>query len=414
MERYEASVSYLDFITSSLHHCDFPSGANGEGVAEIDEGFDEGFCDGEELGLPKDMDIGLEPSLDMQEIQYLLTDGTVESDIVPNSTFLDDFDLGVDVFDTEHSGLIDPGPLKSPLAHVPHSPYHVSPISSPVAATGDFQSVSLNAYNIGGEDMNDFSEYCDSHSCHGAQGEDLLCTVCDNFGTSISHISLRDAQTSPGSTNTLPSRHSLAGFVMDATQFINLNLTELPTLFQTTTTTCITTPVIEKPLNFIDCTTEGTLNQASGGDQHGIKSEEDRSSQGSQTAGSSPSSQDVSAVQTSPGGGAGFSLTSESSASASLPKENLISMPFYQFKKVVENSTASDRDKHEAKSVRRRGKNKVAAKHCRQRKLEIIYGLQKEVEQLKAAKVKVEVQTLTLEQEIEAMKKRCALMAKNS
>ena len=90
-------------------------------------------------------------------------------------------------------------------------------------------------------------------------------------------------------------------------------------------------------------------------------------------------------------------------------------MPFHQFKQILDSSEVPETDKEEAKCIRRRGKNKVAAKNCRQRKTEIIFGLQREIEQLKEAKSKMAIKSRNLQAEITMLRQRCALAgARNS
>lgn len=84
----------------------------------------------------------------------------------------------------------------------------------------------------------------------------------------------------------------------------------------------------------------------------------------------------------------------------------LVLMPFYEFKKILDSPSISERDKEEVKAIRKRGKNKVAAKHCRQRKLEIVMGLQQEVEQLRGLRAQLTMRSLTLQREIEENKAR--------
>lgn len=85
----------------------------------------------------------------------------------------------------------------------------------------------------------------------------------------------------------------------------------------------------------------------------------------------------------------------------------IIKMPFYQFKKILECPDLPEQKKAEVKSIRRRGKNKMAAKNCRQRKLEVIMGLQEEVDKLKDTASKMRVKNLALEKQIEMFKLKC-------
>ncbi len=88
-------------------------------------------------------------------------------------------------------------------------------------------------------------------------------------------------------------------------------------------------------------------------------------------------------------------------------------MPYYQFKKIIDNGEVSETDRSIAKTIRRRGKNKVAAKNCRQRKLDMLDGLQSEIDKLKVAKIKVEVKVRSLQKEIEAVRNHCTLVERS-
>lgn len=85
----------------------------------------------------------------------------------------------------------------------------------------------------------------------------------------------------------------------------------------------------------------------------------------------------------------------------------IVQMPFYQFKKILECPDLPDQKKAEVKSMRRRGKNKMAAKNCRQRKLEVLMGLQQEVDKLKEAANRLVARKQGLEREIETLKGKC-------
>jgi len=59
--------------------------------------------------------------------------------------------------------------------------------------------------------------------------------------------------------------------------------------------------------------------------------------------------------------------------------DELIDMPFYKFKRLLDNPLLSADDKVKVKAVRKKGKNKSAARHCRQRKTAMLEGLEEEV-----------------------------------
>lgn len=85
----------------------------------------------------------------------------------------------------------------------------------------------------------------------------------------------------------------------------------------------------------------------------------------------------------------------------------LIEMPYYQFRKLLDDPSIPERRKEEIKNVRRRGRNKNAAKLCRHKKLTMIMGLEQEVEQLRKTKSRIALRTHALEKEIGELKRRC-------
>lgn len=83
-------------------------------------------------------------------------------------------------------------------------------------------------------------------------------------------------------------------------------------------------------------------------------------------------------------------------------------MPFYQFKKILDDPSVDPTEKEEVKTIRKRGKNKVAAKNCRQKKIEVVMGLQQEVERMKEEKKRLDSKCQGLEREINSLKQRCS------
>lgn len=402
-----------------------------EGQGEVDEGFDEEF-EGELQG-PEG-----EPSLDMQEIQHLLLQDGLDSVEfgLPGSVPLDDFDLGVDVLDSEHSThmLIDSEPLKSPLNHIPTSPYQV-PVASPAIPTADLQSMCLSGYESynnflnQGMDPDALSEYgslaSSSQSCYssahsygsyGQQSDELeiLHSVCSNMGASVP--SLTDSCSSP-----IPSPHTRYSPVSRQNAFASvfwagsqpIDLSETPELVSASCSASFQSPrtlADNRTLQIVNC---GRVDEGTSMGLR-VKREKDSAtySKSSQTFSSSSSSSSSQTYSVSPSPSPS-PATPLGNGDASTSREELVSMPFYRFKKLLESPVVSEQEKAEAKNARRRGKNKVAAKNCRQRKLEIISGLMQEVEMLKSTKTKLAVKTQTLEEEIETLKRRCALAERN-
>lgn len=88
-------------------------------------------------------------------------------------------------------------------------------------------------------------------------------------------------------------------------------------------------------------------------------------------------------------------------------KDKLVEMPFYQFKKILDDPNVDVNEKEEAKNIRKRGKNKVAAKNCRQKKIEVVMGLQQEVDQMKEQKKLLAKKCQGLQREIHQLKQKC-------
>ena len=89
-------------------------------------------------------------------------------------------------------------------------------------------------------------------------------------------------------------------------------------------------------------------------------------------------------------------------------KTELIHMPYFEFKKLLDSGSVSERDKDEVKAIRKRGKNKTAAKNCRHRKLEQLSTLQQEIDSLKGRKARLALKALALQREIEGYQRKCS------
>ena len=96
---------------------------------------------------------------------------------------------------------------------------------------------------------------------------------------------------------------------------------------------------------------------------------------------------------------------------ASTADEKLVHMPFYKFKKILDSPTVPEEKKADIKNVRRRGKNKIAAKNCRQRKQELVLTLQQEIDELNIHKNKLCVRGRAIEQEIKMLRGRCLALS---
>ena len=87
--------------------------------------------------------------------------------------------------------------------------------------------------------------------------------------------------------------------------------------------------------------------------------------------------------------------------------KGIVHMPFYQLKKMLDSPSLPEVKKTNIKNIRRRGKNKIAAKNCRQRKLSQVMGLQQEIEKLQDLKSQFSSKTGSLQREIEMLKAKC-------
>lgn len=89
----------------------------------------------------------------------------------------------------------------------------------------------------------------------------------------------------------------------------------------------------------------------------------------------------------------------------------IINMPVDEFNTVVE--SMSEEEAKYARDLRRRGKNKEAARTCRKRKLEVISGLEDEVLELKARKQEILAEREKLKEENVSLKDRVAELQTN-
>ena len=87
--------------------------------------------------------------------------------------------------------------------------------------------------------------------------------------------------------------------------------------------------------------------------------------------------------------------------------KRLINIPYYQFRRILDDSSIPEARKEQIKNIRRRGRNKMAAKVCRTKKLSMISGLEREVELLRKAKSQMSIKANTIEREIAELKKKC-------
>ena len=429
--------------------------------------------------------------------------------MIPTSALLEDFDLGVDMFDSTEQAILSSEPLKSPFGQVPMgpgSPYQlVATSSSPVAIPPqDIQS------------QNDYNEYLNhtpsnpssspSYSQHSGfmpdedelamlLYEDMSGTIadshplplpissCGQHTTACSTIPMDFAPSSVSysnstftsqvdpcfSTPTLTSVHMNQPNLMDLAEASQLVLTG----DGVNTGFTINTPMSHAPVishtstapvglestfsaaSSVHTVTLNNLTRSVAGNQMCSKSSQtqqnnsrmsrslspapshaqspgylrqchspspsprtDRystSSVGSTSAGASYYTPSPDPIYFNYTGGSpkdsSSSLSSKSSGKRSpLPdsRDKIVDMPFYQFKKILDDPNVDCDKKEEVKNIRKRGKNKVAAKNCRQKKIEVVLGLQQEVDQMKDDKKRLNMRCQGLEREINMLKQRCS------
>ena len=102
-----------------------------------------------------------------------------------------------------------------------------------------------------------------------------------------------------------------------------------------------------------------------------------------------------------------FNTPKQKQANRKPENEQLVHMPFFKFKRLLDSPSVTDEKKTDIKNVRRRGKNKIAAKMCRQRKQELVLGLQQEIEALKSHREQISVVKANLEEEVGRLKTHC-------
>ena len=439
--------------------------------------------------------------------------------MIPTSALLDDFDLGVDMFDSTEQSIPTSEPLKSPFNQfpvAPESPYQLvaattscsSPIPIPpqdIQSQNDYNeylnqahsnasSSSSYSHHSGGYTMADDSDDL-AMLLHATGGLDVMAvsaqealslpittycqhtTGCSTIGMDISPHSVCYAnstftsQADPSfSTPTLTSVHMDQPNLMDLAEasdlvltsdginssLINMAMSHLegaPMITQTSSTA----PIGTETSNFSVTNTSIPLNNVTNsvaGAQMCSRSSQTCPNSSRMTRSLSPapslahsqqcrspspapsldqySASSVSSVSTgacyytpSPDSShpkltgssvkdsyrSGSPLSRKLSGKTSpLPaaKEKLVEMPFYQFKKILDDPTVDLNEKEEAKNIRKRGKNKVAAKNCRQKKIEVVMGLQQEVDEMKEQKKMLDMRCKGLEREINSWKQKCS------
>ena len=345
---------------------------------ELDEGFDEEFefCDNDELkdttNNPSDIE------LHDKDLQRILLE---ESNTIPisNTPLLDDFDLGV--FEAEQNfQTLDNS------VNTPSSPYHQH-TPSPSSVTTCEMSIMHPDNTVNENALYSISNsYVDFEPIH-------------SFSTS----------------NTVPAVHpGGASWYNPTLSSVNMSsdMMELNEASQMMTTSLS---------NFIPTPNPYMTTPTSPHTPMSVVSDRSLSSPGPSTSrvtrslSPAPPSHPHNPPPTSPSHSGAYYIPSPAESShstgsmfshlsfdniAQMGDQEVVDMPFHKFKKVLDDNTVPDNEKERLKCIRRRGKNKVAAKNCRQKKLTMVCGLQQEVDQMRAAKARLDHKTRSLEQEI--------------
>lgn len=462
-------------------------------VGDEDEGFDEEFCDMEELPIkvmpePHSSPLHLH-DLNNPDLQNLLLESSFVDPLpvpFPTSSLLDDIDPGVYMLEAENSthSLLEPTPLKSPV-HAPSSPYHIT-APSPVCA--NLQSMSLSdTCDVGGVEgawelntyqdifpgvgefeesgaqflshsaphsasLSDYSSLSSSHcrssstppppACSGYDLDMLVSEACVPMDSSATLTGSFPSVTFTSGSNSSPTspflpRQVIPGGGSNPNLTCNFTLqmqmnfrgqTPPPRAVPVSTEPCHSpspspagercgpaTPTLPSPVSHGYNSGVGFISCASGAgpssSPHGVKIEpSSRSASCSTQTPLSPAPSVTSSCD---------ALSSVNSADdPDVPKskngsaDGIVHMPFYKFKKILDSPSLEEPAKSEIKSIRRRGKNKIAAKNCRQRKLDLILGLQHEIDQLKKMKRQYDSRRDCLQREIDQLKTRCSVISR--
>lgn len=87
-------------------------------------------------------------------------------------------------------------------------------------------------------------------------------------------------------------------------------------------------------------------------------------------------------------------------------EHQVVEMPVHELNRLLYQSKLTEAEISLVKETRRRGKNKVAARNCRKRKLDTISELEKEVDEMKLKKAKLADEKASVEKELETYKEK--------
>lgn len=94
--------------------------------------------------------------------------------------------------------------------------------------------------------------------------------------------------------------------------------------------------------------------------------------------------------------------------------DELVRIPYQEFKTLIRTLKLDSATIRRAKEVRKRGKNKVAAKNCRQRKVDSVCGLNSEIIHLRQQLKSVAYEKDSLIRELQVWKARCSALESQS
>ena len=390
----------------------------------MDEGFDEGFeeeFEERDVPEPNNFELG---DLDPKELQQLLED--------PQLPNLEDFDLGVDVLDSE--SITAAGSFSHPHTspYPPTSPYPTSPYppTSPFAPTSPYQAMVTSSPTPQMNELNLYNDYNLSESFFCEDPPSVQSNV-----TSSSHSvedlplgmlpppdSCPPQHRSPSPCPLPPTYHQQASPVLTTAATTGIDLAETTNFLSTDTLIGLSTALnaedsiaqsmymfgngtghlsLLPPATTVPATPPQVVTLMDSAmlpvTSQVVQPRESLSltpppqlSPVSRRPSPSPS-------PTPSPGSTGQQLSTEDA--------KLVDMPYYQFRKLLDDPNIPEKRKEDIKNVRRRGRNKTAAKLCRNKKLQMIMGLEQEVEQLRKTKTLISMRTQNLEREISELKK---------
>lgn len=389
-----------------------------EGQGDVDEGFDEEFEEKEVNEIESNhFDFG---DLDPKELQQLL-------DVDPHLPNLDDYDLGVDVLDSEQTHpILSPSSIRS--ASIVSSPHQLSVSASPLSV--DMEVMQMNQFN----EYNRFRESVGSEepasvqSCGSgtSNAEDLPLEMLVNECVVPQPDTTNDARNYPPTTfagpglvdlaetsrllsaNTFDFVPALSSEMTVDTQSMYMfgngtgHLSLLPNGSHVTSDAIINTQVT----TLMDSTMFSSPSPQTHPRTSTLRETQSLSPAPHHSQPSTPPSVYSIPYNSSPTTPPSPSPSVEQDQ-VSVEDRKIIEMPYYQFRKLLDDASIPEKRKEDMKNIRRRGKNKVAAKACRQKKMSLIMGLEQEVEQLRKQKQLVAVRTQSLEKEIAELKRKC-------